>query len=75
MDVVSQYTIRHTMATWLRSKGVPKWEVEGIMGHAGDSQTDAYAKYDPNYLSHARIALDEYMIELEKLVKRPLRPK
>ncbi len=71
---VSQYTLRHTMATYLRSKKVVKWEAEGFMGHAGGSQTDGYAHYDPNFLSDARIALDEYMVELQKLVKRPLRP-
>jgi len=73
-DDVSQYTIRHTMATYLRSKGVPKWEVEGFMGHAGDSQTDVYAKFQPDYLSKARIALDEYMDVLSQTMKRNVLP-
>lgn len=72
LEGVSQYTIRHTMATWLRSQGVPKWEVKGFLGHADEDITDGYAKFDPTHQSNCRLAIDAYMEQLEKLVDRPL---
>ncbi len=74
---VTRYTIRHTVATYLRRQGVPKWEVEGLLGHKGaQSETDVYAKYDPDYLSQAAQALDSLFLELSTLVKgRFLAPK
>lgn len=70
-DVVP-YTARHTMATELRKRGVPAWEVQGMMGHRTGGTTEIYAKYDPDYLGKAAGAIDEYFQELNELVKRPL---
>lgn len=70
-DVVP-YTIRHTMATELRRRGVPKWEVDGFLGHASAGVTERYAKYTPDYLGKAAAAIDDYMNELQPLVKREL---
>lgn len=66
---VTPYTIRHTMATELRKRGVPPWEVAGMLGHrsAGYRTTEIYAKYDPTYLGKAVAAIDAYFTELDTL--------
>ena len=73
-DVIP-YTIRHTMATELRKRGVPPWEVAGMLGHktGGYKTTEIYAKYDPDYLSKAIEAIDDYFDDLQPLVTRSLR--
>ena len=50
---VSPYTLRHTMATELRKRGVPAWEVAGLLGHKAGSYrtTEIYAKFGPDYLA------------------------
>lgn len=63
-DVVP-YTIRHTMATELRKRGVPPWEVSGFLGHRTERTTERYAKYAPDYLGHAVDAIDGYFEELQ----------
>ena len=66
-------TIRHTMATELRKRGVPPWEVSGMLGHRSAYRTtEIYAKYDPDYLGKAVTAIDEYFDELESKLKGPL---
>lgn len=53
-------TIRHTVATELRAKGVPQLDVEGLLGHLMSNRTTAvYAKYDPARLSLAKQGLEE----------------
>ena len=48
-------TIRHSVATQLRSRGVPMDEISGLLGHTGEHRiTAGYAKYDPNRLPHAK---------------------
>lgn len=71
---VTPYTIRHTMATELRKRGVPPWEVAGMLGHrsAGYRTTEIYAKYDPTYLGKAVEAIDAYFSELDTLTSRSL---
>ena len=65
------YTIRYTMAAELRRRGVPPWEVEGMLGHRmAKSTTERYAVFDPEYLGKARAAIDAYMVELTALVPR-----
>lgn len=49
---VTWYTLYHTVATWLRRNRVDNWEVESFLDHRKfKSQTDVWAKYDPDYLS------------------------
>ena len=69
---VIPYTIRHTMATELRKRGVREWDLAGFLGHSSGSVTERYAKFAPDYMSNARIAIDEYFIELQPLVERTL---
>jgi integrase len=70
-DVIP-YTIRHTMATELRKRGVPMEEIAGFLGHKIGGVTEVYAKFDPNYLGLAARAIDAYFAELQKHCKRPL---
>ncbi len=62
--------LRHTVATELRRRGVPDWEVSGQIGHKKAGTSEIYAKFDPDYLGAARSALDAWMIELAPRVPR-----
>lgn len=62
-DVVPK-TIRHTMATELRAAGVPEAEIQGFLGHrAYGGKTEVYAKYRPDYLGHAVVAIDAACVD------------
>jgi integrase len=62
--------LRHTVATELRRRGVPHWEVSGQIGHKKAGTSEIYAKFDPDYLGAARIALDAWMDDLSRKVPR-----
>jgi integrase len=70
-DVVP-YTIRHTMATELRRRGVPEWECRGFMGHRSGGVTERYAKFQPDHLSAAVKAIDAYCVELDAICEKPV---
>ncbi len=57
---VNPYSIRHTMARWMRKEGVSAWEVSAQLGHKRSdlSITEIYAPYDPTYLNEAVEAID-----------------
>ncbi len=58
-------TIRHTIATEMRSRGVPAQEISGVLGHiAMHRTTEVYAKYDPAYLADARRVLTTVFMEV-----------
>lgn len=71
---ITPYTIRRTVATELRRRGVDNWETAGLLGHTAEGAeiTEIYAEYSPDYLSAATRAIDDYFRELEPLVHRPL---
>ena len=62
-DQVQPYSLRHTMARWLRAKSVPAWEVAAQLGHKQKnmSTTEIYAPFDPAYLEHSTRAIDELL--------------
>lgn len=63
--------IRHTMATHLRRSGVPKADVEGMLGHSGyGSTSDIYAHYEPGYLQAAITAIDAYMARVNAVLEK-----
>ena len=62
--------LRHTVASELRRRGVPGWEVSGQLGHKTGGTTETYAKFDPAYLGKARKALDAWMTDLAKDVPK-----
>ena len=62
---VSPYTLRHSVATEMRKRGVPVWEVAGFLGHSsGYKTTERYAKFGPDHLSQAVQAIDAYFADL-----------
>ena len=76
-DAVVPYTIRHTIATELRTRGVPELELAGLLGHSMPNfrTTGRYAKYAPNHLSAARAAIDEFVTDIGRAATRPTSPK
>ncbi len=52
------------MATELRARSVPAWEVSGMLGHKTAGISETYAKYDPTYLGKAAAAIDAYFADL-----------
>ena len=72
-DWFVQRILRHTVGTELRRRGVPGWEVSGLLGHKkGESAatTENYAKFDPAYLRKAARALDAWLADLAKDVPK-----
>jgi len=62
---LTPYVLRHTMASVLRRRGVPVWEVAGFLGHSsGYKTTERYAKFGPDHLSEATRAIDSYFADL-----------
>jgi len=57
------YSLRHTVARWLRAHSVPVWEVAALLGHKmqGHSVTELYAHADPRDLEATKAALDELL--------------
>ena len=57
---VNPYSIRHTVARWVRQNGVPAWEVAAQLGHKSRDYrtTELYAAFDPAYLQNAVRAID-----------------
>lgn len=64
------------MAVGLRKRGVPPWEVSGMLGHraSGYRTTEIYAKSDPDYLGKAVVAIDDYFRELQGEAKKAPHP-
>lgn len=75
-DDVVPYSIRHTVATELRARGVPELEIAGMLGHSMPNfrTTGRYAKYAPDYLGKAREALDDLAEEVGRIASRPITP-
>ncbi len=71
---ITPYTIRRTMATELRKRGVGVDEIAGLLGHKlKDLEiTEMYAEYAPDFMSKVTKAIDDYFRELSPLLKEPL---
>src|SRR5262249_55663548 len=70
------YSIRHTMASELRARGVPELEIAGVLGHVMPNvkTTGRYAKYARDYLGKARGAIDEIINDIGRAATRPISP-
>ncbi|MFY9291056.1 MAG: tyrosine-type recombinase/integrase [Methylorubrum rhodinum] len=57
---VNAYSLRHTVASYLREMDVPPWEASHFMGHRmdGHSMTERYTHMSPAYHKNAAAALD-----------------
>lgn len=58
---VTLYSLRHTVARYLRQHGVDTMEIANLLGHRklGFDMTMRYAPHDPNYLRKSVDVLDE----------------
>ena len=69
-ELVNPYSLRHSMARWLRSQSVQDWEVSAQLGHEkrGMSTTEIYAPFDPTYLSQSVAAIDKLLTQLNSVL-------
>lgn len=65
------YSLRHTVARWLRAESVPVWEVAALLGHKmpGHSVTELYAAADPQHMMATKEALNRLLRAVCVLVK------
>jgi len=63
---VMPYSIRRTMAKFMRQQGVPAWEVAEQLGHksTGYRITELYTAHSPDYLEKAVAAIDVFFGQL-----------
>jgi integrase len=63
---VTAYSLRHTVASWLRGEGVNPSSVSYLMGHAwqGKSITERYAHASPDYMQDVKEALDRLLVQV-----------
>lgn len=61
-SLVVPYSIRHTVAKWLRRQSVNPWHTSAQLGHKrkGSEITEVYAASDPQYLSDALLAVEDF---------------
>ena len=60
---VTLYSWRHTLGRWMRSQGVPEWEVKGALGH-GKGVTERYAEFDPAFQRASTAAIEAFWQKL-----------
>jgi len=66
-DQVNPYSLRHTVARWLRQKGVDPLQISGQLGHQHENMSDVtsvYAPYDPSYQDEACAAINQLLLAL-----------
>ncbi|NHO53204.1 tyrosine-type recombinase/integrase [Acetobacter estunensis] len=68
------YTIRHTMATELITRGVPEIEVASLMGHAMPNlrTTGRYVHVRPDFLANARRSIEEVASAIDRVAARSM---
>lgn len=62
-------SLRHFMATEMRSRGVPEEQRETYMGHRRNSTNDRYGHFAPDYLAAAKSCAETVLSELDKLCR------
>ncbi len=74
------YSLRHTVARWLRAESVPVWEVAALLGHKmpGHNVTELYAAADPQHMQATKQALNRLCVPFacqvgEKKMERAMR--
>ena len=65
-------SLRHMLATELRRRRVPKEEREMWQGHRRESTNDRYGRFDPDFLSAAKTAVNDLLAEVDSERKRPI---
>ena len=63
---VTPYSIRRSMARFMRTQGVPAWEVAEQLGHksTGYRITELYTSHSPDYLEKAAESIDVFFGQL-----------
>lgn len=61
MEWMTPHVLRHTGATLLAQKGIPMWQIAGMMGDSLETTERHYAKHHPDYLKDASSALDSLL--------------
>lgn len=56
---VTAHVMRHTAATWMAQKGVPLWEIAGLLQTSVETVERIYAKHSPSHLRNAVAAIGE----------------
>ena len=68
LDLPDEYipkAIRHTIATELRTRGVPMDDIAGLLAHTSENRTtQIYAKYDPEHLARVKEQLSAIWNEI-----------
>ena len=62
---ITAYTVRHTMATEMRRRGAPVWEIAGFLGHLIGHKTGRCAKLGPEHLAGCVQAIDACVASLD----------
>lgn len=70
---VTLYSLRHTVARYLRAEGVDAWQVSSLLGHrrVGAEMTERYTGHDPAYQREAAATLDR-LLSFVRSVALPL---
>ncbi|MDP8996671.1 MAG: tyrosine-type recombinase/integrase [Pseudomonadota bacterium] len=74
---ITQYTLRHFMATrvrGLKEVRVDREQRSAWLGHGKRDATSSYEGHDPEHLAEASQATDLILAKLDSLTKRPLVP-
>ncbi len=57
LNGVTPHVLRHTAATWMAQKGVPMWQIAGLLGNTVEVVARIYAEHSPEHLRRATEAI------------------
>lgn len=61
--------LRHTVHTYLQTKGVPQGQIDAAAGHSEPGSGRAYSHLRPEYLRELIAAVESYWSDMDKLTK------
>jgi len=61
--------LRHTVHTYLQTKGVPQGQIDAAAGHSEPGSGRAYSHLRPEYLRELIAAVESYWADMDKLTK------
>src|SRR6185312_15053476 len=69
MPELCPYSLRHKMATELAARRVSAETLRRQLGHKSPDMrtTERYIKHDPRHLADAKVAIEDYLVELNRL--------
>ena len=66
VDGVTPHVFRHTAATWMARRGVPLWQIAGVLGNTVAMVERVYAKHCPDGLADAVAAISGTRLRVVK---------